>query len=189
MRAAIATALVAALLVACSSFEKPEDRRKHNEQYRFSLVIPKGWTFFDDNSDSCLATLGARKGACRIYACAAKRPKDIITARSRYINCEQLKDYVTERLKGQNAECSPGVVLGRRTYDLYYMRRIQNRDGVKSQFVRQSFLPFGDMLYTVTAYAMGDTDQAARDAFEQNADPILRSAASLFIHLGKKKEK
>lgn len=180
--AALAASFLAAFaLGGCS--DPPEDARSRDETYRYSIVFPKGWTRFSGATEFCLSSQGAESpDGCRIYVCVSKPPQLFLSTRSDYVNCEQAKDYVTETLKGQDVDCRASRIIFRKVYAVYYTRTIKSGDAYVYQFVSQSYLLWGGMLYTITCYALGDTPQAARELYQKNNDELLRSESTFFIH-------
>ncbi len=178
----VLTALVTAILL-CACSNAPEDLRARDETYRYSIIFPKGWERFGGDTQFCQASQGATSpDGCHIYVCVSKPPEMFLSTRSDYVNCEQAKDYVTEVLKGQDVDCRASRIIFRKVYAVYYTRTIKSADAYVYQFVSQSYLLWGGMLYTITCYALGDTPQAARELYQKNNDELLRSESTFFIH-------
>ena len=174
---------VMALCVLVGGCKEPASPRYVNKQFLFSFIPPKGWTVTEERTASCLMSVMAQNGECRFYVCVGERPEDFLPTTSDFANCELVKEYVAEKLKGFNISCSPSRLQGRRTYDAIYLRRVADeKGGERLQLVRQTFLPRGRLLYTMTSYAFGRTEEDLRTAYSPCDAEILRSQATFFLH-------
>lgn len=187
-RLAVVLATLAALasLSACRDQEPPPAVRSANTEYGFSIVLPPGWKTFEEKTRDCLATLGATgPDGGLVYVCASRRPPDFATSQSEFVNCEQIKTYVEEKLLGRRVECHATTVQGRQAYEALYLRDVADtRGNVRKQFVNQTFLVRGDLLYALTSYAMGSTEAKAQAAFNAHSEVALRSVLTFFLHNG-----
>ncbi len=172
-----------AFLVGCRE-TRPEPVRTANAAYGFSIVLPPGWTPFEETTRDCLVRLGAENGhGGLVYVCVQHRPTDFATSKSEFVNREQIKSYVETTLLGRNVECRHVTVQGRPAYEALYLRRVAGNPGpVRAQFVNQTFLVRGNLLYALTSYAMGETEAAAHAHFNAFSDLALRSVMSFFLH-------
>lgn len=172
--------LYALVLAACS---EPPSKRYHDETFRYSIIFPEGWERFGGPTDFCLASAGAKTpDGVQIYVCVSEPPEMFLSTRSDYVNCEQAKDYVTEVLLGSNPDCRSSRIIYRKVYATYFTRRVQTSEGVKDQFVSQSYLLWGGLLYTITCYALADTAEEARALYQKHNDELLQSESTFFIH-------
>lgn len=174
--------LLCCLLAAC---DRPPDAPKRyvDEVYRFSIVPPKGWTLTTTTTPDCLTSVEASQGECRFYVCVSERPEDFLPTSSDFANCELVKLYVAEKLRGFNIRCRPSLIAGRRVYDAIYLRKVADgAGGVRLQLVRQTFVARGRLLYTITSYVFGNSEQELKDASTPCDDPILRAQATFFLH-------
>jgi hypothetical protein len=174
--------LLCCLLGACD--QAPAGPTRYvDEKYRFSFVPPPGWTLVTRATPDCLTSVEATQGACRLYVCVSERPEEFLPTTSDFANCELVKVYVAEKLKGFNIRCRPSLIGGRRVYDAIYLRKVEDEaGGVRLQLVRQSFLARGRLLYTLTSYVFGDSAQALKDASSPCDTAIVRSQATFFLH-------
>jgi len=181
MRFSPVAACLLACLAACSRPDPSPDRYK-DDKYLFSFIPPKGWTVTTHSTPACLTSVEAVQGECRLYVCVSERPKEFLPTSSDFANCELVKTYVEEKLKGYNVRCRPSLIQGRRAYDAIYLRNVADVAGkVRLQLVRQAFLARDRLLYTLTAYTFGESEQALKDASMPCDDAILRSEASFFL--------
>ena len=161
----------------------PPPQRYIDKDYLFSFIPPKGWAVTHERTAACLSSVEARKGDCRLYVCVGERPEDFLPTTSDFANCELVKEYVAERLKGYNVRCRPTLVQGRRAYDAIYMRNVADGNGgARLQLVRQTFLARGRLLYTLTFYTFGTSEQSLKDATMPCEDEVLRAEATFFLH-------
>jgi len=174
------------LMAACallSGCKEPASPRYVNKQFLFSFIAPKGWTVTEERTSSCLVSVMAQSGDCRFYICVSERPEDFLPTTSDFANCELVKEYVSEKLKGFNVSCRPSLLQGRRTYDAIYLRRVADENGdIRLQLVRQTFLPRGRLLYTMTSYVFGKNEDDFKAAYSSCDNDILRSQATFFLH-------
>lgn len=180
----LCAALTAALLFAAGCYDPPETPVRYvNKPYLFSFVPPKGWTVTQETTPSCLVSVEARHGDCRLYVCVSERPEEFLPTTSDFANCELVKAYVMDTLKGYNVSCRPSMTHGRRSYDALYLRNVADEAGsVRLQLVRQTFLSRGRMLYTLTTYAFGRSEAELKAATTPCQDDILRSQGTFFLH-------
>lgn len=175
--------LVAACLLPGCNQPSPLDQRYIDKRYLFSFIPPKNWTVTAQQTTSCLTSVEARNGECRLYVCVSQRPEEFLPTSSDFANCELVKTYVEEKLKGYNVRCRPSLIQGRRTYDAIYLRNVADESGkVRLQLVRQTFLARGVLLYTITSYAFGQNEEALKAVVSPCDDEILRSEATFFLH-------
>jgi hypothetical protein len=179
----IALLVLACLAAACRD-EGPAAVRTTNAAYGFSIVLPPGWRTFEEKTRDCLTRLGAKgPDGGLVYVCVGPRPADFATSASDYVNREQIRTYVEDTLLGRHVECRNAVIQGRRGYQALYLRDVANAAGaVDKQFVDQTFLVRGALLYAVTSYATGATEAAAHKAFDAHSEVVLRSVMSFFLH-------
>lgn len=176
---ALAVALVFFLLAAC---EPPPTGRYVNDEFDFSFMPPKGWNFTVSKTADCLVRAEAVKDeSCRIYLCVTPRVDNLITMRDDYLNCEQVKTYIREQLKGLSVDCEPAHSWRLRAYQAKYLRMIRRGEGVAWQFVDQKFLIRGAMLFTITAYTLAESPEAARAVYEQNIYFLSQAMSSLYF--------
>ncbi len=174
--------LAAGLLSGCIDTD-PAPRRYVDSRYLFSFVPPKGWTVAAERTPACLASVEARGGECRFYVCVSERPEDFLPTSSDFANCALVESYVAENLKGYNIRCRPSLLQGRRAYDAIYLRNVEDGEGgVRLQLVRQTFLARGKLLYTLTSYVFGRSEEELKAAVFPCDDEILRSQATFFLH-------
>lgn len=174
--------LAACLLAACDQ-GADTPKRYVDETYRFSIVPPKGWTLTTRTTPDCLTSVEAVQGACRLYVCVSQRPEDFLSTSSDFANCELVKAYIAEKLKGFQIRCQPSLIGGRRVYDAIYLRKVADPAGkVRLQLVRQTFLARGKLLYTITSYVFGDSEAALKEASFPCDDAIIRAEATFFLH-------
>lgn len=174
--------LLCCLFTACDS-PPDEPKRYVDETYRFSIVPPKGWTLTTRTTPDCLTSVEATHDECRLYVCVSRRPEDFLPTSSDFANCELVKLYVAEKLKGFNIRCRPSLIGGRRVYDAIYLRKVADEAGaVRLQLVRQTFVARGKLLYTITSYVFGTSEQELKDASTPCDDPIIRAQATFFLH-------
>ncbi|EHJ46175.1 hypothetical protein DFW101_0158 [Solidesulfovibrio carbinoliphilus subsp. oakridgensis] len=172
--------LAAALLCGCN---EPTLTRYVDKRYLFSFVPPRGWRVTAEQTPSCLTSVSAGNGACGFYVCVSERPEDFLPTTSDFANCELVKDYVAEKLKGYGVQCKPSLLQGRRTYDAIYLRNVADAAGaVRFQLVRQTFLARGRLLYTITSYVFGHSEAELKAATSPCDDDILRSEGTFFLH-------
>lgn len=182
MRLALLLACLAACLTACDPPD-PAPKRYTDRRYLFSFVPPKGWEVTTRTTPACLTSVEATSGECRLYICVSERPEEFLPTSSDFANCELVKTYVEEKLKGYNVRCRPSLIQGRRVYDALYLRNVADAAGKpRLQLVRQSFLARGRLLYCLTSYAFGDSEQALKDILTPCDDEIIRSQATFFLH-------
>lgn len=180
MRFFVLLLAVAALLSGCN---EPPLKRYVDKRYLFSFVPPRGWEVKAEQTASCLTSVTARKGECSFYVCASERPEDFLPTSSDFANCELVKAYVAEKLKGYNVRCRPSLLQGRRSYDAIYLRNVADGNGqVRLQLVRQTFLARGKLLYTITSYVFGRSEEELRAAVSPCDDDMLRSEGTFFLH-------
>lgn len=162
----------------------PKPVRSVNAPYGFSIMLPPGWTTFEERTRDCLVRLGAENGRNGlVYVCVQNRPKDFATSKSEFVNREQIKSYVETTLLGRNVECRATSIQGRPAYEALYLRNVEGKSGgVRVQFVDQTFLLRGNLLYALTTYAMGESEAAAHASFNAFSDVALRSVMSFFLH-------
>lgn len=178
----LALLLVCCLMAACDH-PPDEPKRYVDETYRFSLVPPKGWALTTTTTPDCLTSVEASQGECRLYVCVSERPPDFLPTTSDFANCELVKLYVAEKLKGFNVRCRPSLIAGRRVYDAIYLRKVADEAGaVRLQLVRQTFVARGRLLYTITSYVFGNSEQELKDASSPCDDAIIRAQATFFLH-------
>jgi hypothetical protein len=183
LRPALLAGLLATCLLAACQLSPAEPKRYVDEKYRFSFVPPKGWALATRSTPACLTSVEASRGECRLYVCVSERPEDFLPTSSDFANCELVKVYVAETLKGFNVRCRPSLIGGRRVYDAIYLRKVADEKGaVRLQLVRQTFVARGRLLYTITSYVFGDSEQALKDASMPCDDEIIRSVATFFLH-------
>jgi len=174
--------LLCCLLGACDH-ASDEPQRYVDETYRFSIVPPKGWSVRTRQTPDCLTSVEASHGTCRLYVCVSQRPEDFLPTSSDFANCELVKDYVVEKLKGFRVRCRPSLIAGRRVYDAIYLRKVADDTGkVRLQLVRQTFVARGKLLYTITTYTFGDTEQELKEASQTCEEGILRAESTFFLH-------
>ncbi len=172
-----------AALCVCRNVHS-EPLRTINTDYGFSIVLPPGWKTFEEKTRDCLVRLGAENdGDGLVYVCAKRRPKDFATSKSEFINREQIKSYVENTLLGCNVECRLITIQGRPAFETLYLRRVEKKHGgVCVQFVNQTFLIRGNLLYALTTYAIGDTEAEAQTRFDSFSEAALRSVMTFFLH-------
>jgi len=182
MRFAALAACLLACLAACSQPPDPSPKRYTDDTYLFSFIPPDGWKLTSHSTEACLTSVEAVEGDCRFYVCVSERPEDFLPTTSDFANCELVKTYVQEKLKGYNVRCRPSLIDGRRTYDAIYLRNVADEAGtVRLQLVRQTFLARGRLLYTLTSYSFGASEQALKDASTPCDAPIVRAEASFHL--------
>ncbi|WP_428560174.1 MAG: hypothetical protein ACP59X_15955 [Solidesulfovibrio sp. DCME] len=180
MRLFALLAAVCLLLAGCN--EQPLSRY-YDTRYLFSFVPPRGWTVAAERTPSCLTSVTAKKGDCAFYVCVGERPEDFLPTSSDFANVELVKDYVARELKGYNVSCRPSLLQGRRAYDAIYLRNVADAAGaVRLQLVRQTFLARGKLLYTLTSYVFGRSEEELKAAATPCDDDILRSEGTFFLH-------
>ena len=185
MRRILLLLLAAALLLPAAGCDKPPEtvKRYVNAPYLFSFIPPKGWTVREEKTAACQASVETRHGDCRFYVCVSERPEDFLPTTSDFANCELVKDYVKDTLKGYNVSCRPSTTNGRRSYDAIYLRNVADEAGtVRLQLVRQTFLARGKMLYTLTTYAFGRTEEELKSATTPCEAEIARTQDTFFLH-------
>jgi len=173
---------VSILLAACN--DPATSRLRYiNKPYLFSFIPPKDWTVTESQTPTCLASVEARHGDCRFYICVSQPPEEFLPTTSDFANCELVKAYVEEKLKGFNVRSQPSRLQGRRSYDAIYLRNVVEKDGTPLlQLVRQTFLVRGKLLYTLTSYVFGKSEEELKAANAPCDEAILRSQASFFLH-------
>lgn len=184
-RAPLLACLLACLSVCLTACDRPDPspQRYYDKQYLFSFIPPKGWSVTTTRTSACLTSVEASQGDCQLYVCVSERPEEFLPTTSDFANCELVKAYVAERLKGYNIRCRPTLVQGRRGYDAIYLRNVaDDHGGARYQLVRQTFLSRGKLLYTFTFYVFGDSPQELKEVSTPCDDPILRSLATFFLH-------
>lgn len=175
--------LLAALCLALGGCNEQPLKRYVDSRYLFSFVPPRGWTVTAEQTPSCLTSVTARKGECAFYVCVGERPEDFLPTASDFVNVELVKDYVAGKLKGYNIRCRPTVLQGRKAYDAIYLRNVADETGeVRLQLVRQTFVARGKLLYTLTSYVFGRSEEELKDAATPCDDDILRSEGTFFLH-------
>lgn len=185
MRRILPLLLAAALLLsAAGCYDPPETAARYvNAPYLFSFIPPKGWSVTTETTQSCLASVEARQGDCRFYVCVSQPPEEFLPTTSDFANCELVKAYVTDTLKGYNVSCRPSTTHGRRSYDAIYLRNVADEAGiVRLQLVRQTFLTRGKLLYTLTTYAFGRNEEELKAAATPCEAEITRAQATFFLH-------
>jgi hypothetical protein len=176
---ALAAALAFFLLAAC---EEPATGRYVNNEFDFSFMPPKGWNFTVTRTAECLVRAEAVKDeSCRVYVCVAPRVDNLINMRDDFLNCEQIKTFIREQLKGLSVECEPAHNWRLRAYQAKYLRMVRHGEGVIWQFVDQKFLIRGALMFTVTAYTLGESPEAAREVYEQNIYYLSQAMNSLYF--------
>jgi hypothetical protein len=179
IRLFLAATLAAVLLCSC---QEPPSGRYVNDEYDFSFMPPKGWRFTAEKTNECLVSAEAAKDAsCRIYVCVTPRIENLITMRDNFLNCEQIKTFVQNKLKGSYVECEPAHTWRVRAYQAKYLRQIRRGEGVTWQFVDQKYLIRGAHMFTVTAYALGDTPESARAVYEHNIHYLSLAMESVYF--------
>lgn len=185
MRRILLLLLAAALfLPAAGCYDPPETAVRYvNTPYLFSFIPPKGWTVSEEKTASCLVSVEAHQGDCRFYVCVSEPPEQFLPTSSDFANCELVKAYVTDTLKGYNVSCRPSTTQGRRSYDAIYLRNVADEAGiVRLQLVRQTFLSRGKLLYTLTTYAFGRDEQTLTAATSPCEAEIRRAQSTFFLH-------
>ena len=184
MRRIFPLLLAAALLLpAAGCYESETAVRYVNKPYLFSFIPPKGWTVVEEKTASCLVSVEARQGDCRLYVCVSQPPEDFLPTTSDFANCELVKAYVTDTLKGYNVSCRPSTTQGRRSYDAIYLRNVADEAGVvRLQLVRQTFLSRGKLLYTLATYAFRRNEEELKTATTPCEAEIARAQATFFLH-------
>lgn len=182
MRRLFLCACAAVCLVACSRPDPVSPQRYTDTAYFFSFIPPQGWAVTTRSTDACLTSVEAVHGECRLYVCVSERPEEFLPTSSDFANCELVKQYVEEKLKGYNVRCQPSFIQNRRTYDAMYLRNVADENGkVRYQLVRQTFLARGKLLYTLTSYSFGDSEEALKEAAGPCDEPILRSEMTFYL--------
>lgn len=175
--------LLTVLAVFFCGCEKRPQERYVDKRYLFSFIPPKGWTVTAEQTPACLTSVEARNGSCRMYICVSERPEEFLPTTSDFANCELVKLYVTEKLKGYKALCRPSIIQGRRCYDAIYLRNVADEaGGVRLQLVRQTFIARDRLLYTLTSYVFGQSEEELKNATSPCEDPVLRSEMTFFLH-------
>jgi hypothetical protein len=175
--------LIAVCLLAGCNNASALDQRYVDKRYFFSFIPPNNWTVTSQQTSACLTSVEARNGDCRLYICVSQRPEEFLPTSSDFANCELVKTYVAEKLKGYNVMCRPSLIQGRRTYDAIYLRNVADESGkVRLQLVRQTFLSRGVLLYTLTSYVFGENEEALKAAISPCNDEILHSESTFFLH-------
>ncbi|NMC50669.1 MAG: hypothetical protein GYA47_14785 [Desulfovibrio sp.] len=182
--AAVSLVLLAGLAALCGCRDDSEPLRTINTAYGFSIVLPPGWKTFEETTRDCMACLGAENGhGGLVYVCVRHRPPQFATSQDEFLNREQIKSYVEKTLLGRNVECRQTSIQGRRAYETLYLRTVEGPNGgVRVQFVNQTFLIRGNLLYALTTYAMGDTEAEAHARFDSFSEAALRSVMTFFLH-------
>lgn len=178
------TALAVCLLACLTACTKPDPspKRYTDAKYLFSFIPPDGWKMTIRSTDACLTSVEAFHGDCRFYVCVSERPEDFLPTTSDFANTELVKTYVQEKLKGYNVRCRPSLIDGRRTYDAIYLRNVADDAGkVRLQLVRQTFLARGRLLYTLTSYTFGKSEQVLKDVSTSCDAPIVRSMTTFHL--------
>ena len=179
---AVSCLLCACLALVCGCNEQPL-KRYVDARYLFSFVPPRGWTVTAEATPSCLTSVTAQNGECRFYVCVSERPQDFLPTTSDFANCELVKAYVADKLKGYNVVCRPSLLQGRRAYDAIYLRNVADDAGVvRLQLVRQTFLARGKLLYTLTSYVFGKSEEELKAAASPCESDMLRSEGTFFLH-------
>ncbi|MBF0482909.1 MAG: hypothetical protein HQK81_04670 [Desulfovibrionaceae bacterium] len=177
--AAFAAVLALSIPAAC---EPPATGRYVNDEFDFSFMPPKDWKFTASKTADCLARAEAIKDEnCKIYVCVAPRAENLITMRDDFLNCEQVKTFIREQLKGQSVECEPAHTWRLRAYQAKYLRMVRRGEGVVWQFVDQKYLIRGALMFTITAYTLGESPEAAREVYEQNIYFLSQAMNSLYF--------
>lgn len=180
MRLFVLLALLCLPLAGCN---EPTLTRYVDSRYLFSFVPPRGWTVTAERTPACLTSVTAKKGECAFYVCVGERPEDFLPTASDFANAELVKAYVSRELKGYNIRCRPTLVQGRRAYDAIYLRNVADAGGaVRLQLVRQTFLARGRLLYTLTSYVFGRSEEELKAAATPCEEDILRSQGTFFLH-------
>jgi len=178
----LAPLLALALALAGGCNEKPLTRYV-DSRYLFSFVPPRGWDVTAETTPSCLTSVTARNGECAFYVCVSEKPEDFLPTSSDFANVELVKDYVANTLKGYNIRCRPMLLQGRQAYDAIYLRNVADEKGVvRLQLVRQTFLARGRLLYTLTSYVFGRSEEELKEAAMPCDADILRSQGTFFLH-------
>ena len=176
---ALAVVLASLSLAAC---EEPPSGRYVNDEFDFSFMPPKGWNFTVSRGAECLVRAEAVKDeSCRIYVCVAPRVDNLISMRDDFLNCEQVKTFIREQLKGLSVECEPAHNWRVRAYQAKYLRMVRQGEGVVWQFVDQKFLIRGALMFTVTAFTLAQSPEAAREVYEQNIYYLSQAMSSLYF--------
>ena len=175
--------LFATVAVCLAGCDNHAPQRYTDKRYLFSFIPPKDWTITAKETPSCLTSVEAGNGSCSMYICVSQRPEEFLPTTSDFANCELVKLYVTEKLKGYKVQCRPSTIQGRRSYDAIYLRNVADEAGaVRLQLVRQTFLARGRLLYTITSYVFGHDEQELKTATSPCEDPIMRSEMTFFLH-------
>lgn len=169
-----------AFLVSCN---EPELQRYKDKRYLFSFVPPKDWEVTAETTPECLTSVTVQKGECSFYICVSRRPEDFLPTSSDFANCELVKAYVVDKLKGYRVACRPSRLQGRQAYDAIYLRHVaDDAGGVRLQLVRQTFVSRGQFLYTMTSYVFGKTQEELMAAASPCDADITRSESTFFLH-------
>ncbi len=181
-RLPVLLACLLCLLAGCNE-KTAMERRYVNKEYLFSFIPPKGWTVTEERTPACLVSVEARQGGCGMYVCVSQRPEDFLSTTSDFANCELIKAYVADKLKGYDIRCRPSLIQGRRAYDALYLRNVADGNGgARLQLVRQSFLARNRLLYTITSYVFGNSGEALKAAYTPCDDAIIMATATFFLH-------
>ena len=178
----LAPLLALALALAGGCNEKPLTRYVDSRSL-LGVVPPRGWEVTAETTPSCLTSVTARNGECAFYVCVSEKPEDFLPTSSDFANVELVKDYVATTLKGYNIRCRPTLLQGRQAYDAIYLRNVADERGVvRLQLVHQTFLARGRLLYTLTTYVFGRSEEELKEAAMPCDADIQRSQGTFFLH-------
>lgn len=169
-----------ALLLACQ--EPPKPTFYENAKYGIRISPLPGWAVAEQQSPDCLLSVEVVKSPdCRLVVCVSPPRPEILITQNTFVACENIKLYITEKLKGINPECGAGKAGDSFAFDTLYTRRIQSGKAVRVQLVNHLFVPAAGKLVQVMAFTLGDTEAQARKAFEDNKDALFRMMGNMRI--------
>jgi hypothetical protein len=175
---ALAALAFALALAACVPDQPRPGYENPATGLRFSPA--KGWDVADVAEEGCTFAVECVKGPdLRFLICVGPPRPEILFTQNTFVSCENLKQYIAEKLKGIQPACSAGKAGPLFGYDTLYARYLQSGSRVRVQFVSHLFAPAPGKLVQVIAYSIGDDDKAAQELFEANRYTIIKMIDSI----------
>lgn len=173
-------AALALLLAVTACMSDPPRPGYENPSTGLRFSPAKGWDVADVTEEGCTFAVECVKGPdLRFLICAGPPRPEILFTQNTFVSCENLKQYITEKLKGIQPTCAMGKAGPLFGYDTLYARYLQSGSRVRVQFVSHLFAPKRDRLVQVIAYSIGDDDKAAQELFEENRYAIIKMIDSI----------
>lgn len=176
----LASLLLCCLLASSCGGEPPASRQQSFPQAGLRFNAAPGWTVSEKSEDGCTFAVEASKGPdLRLLICLSPPRQDILFTQNTFVSCENVKQYIQERLKGLRPACRGGGSGDLFGYDALYVRLLRSEGKVRVQFVNHVFYPVKGRLMQVMAMTVADDDQAAKALYEEHAQAFTSMMGSV----------